>query len=118
MPQVNVPDFDDMLAVAKNIRDLTVEKLTLDVELKFKEKQVVMQCQVNDKYFQNGKPPSMAFAEKAYVYTGFEDELLPLRLKMATTIADLDYYELRFKIMQMQVELFRTESANNRVTLG
>lgn len=118
MPQVQVPDFDDMMKVAKRIGSHTYEKLRLESELKFREKGIVLECQNNPTFFQNGKAPSMSFVEKTYLYTGIKDELMPLRLELISHLVALEEAELEFQIMKMQVSLFQTESANNRTSLG
>lgn len=118
MPNVNVPDFNDMMELASDIRNLTVEKLRLDVEIKFREKSVVLECMNNEKYFKGGKAPSMDFVNSTYRHSGLEDELIPLRFRLAELTAEVESTKLKFDIMKMQVSLFQTMSANERISLG
>jgi hypothetical protein len=113
---VKIPDFDDMLKVAQTIRSLTAKKLLLDTEIKFNEAAIVKVVNTDSKYFINGKPPSMSFIESTYTYTGLSDELIPMRKELASIIAELEEAKLRFDIYRMQVDMYRTEAANQRAT--
>jgi hypothetical protein len=58
----------------------------------------------------------MAFIESTYKYTGFNNELIPLRNEYAEVTADLEESKLKFNICRMQLDVYRTEAANNRAT--
>jgi hypothetical protein len=46
--------------------------------------------------------------------TGLNNELIPLRLELANDVANLEQAKFRFEILRMQLDLYRTESANSR----
>jgi hypothetical protein len=68
------------------------------------------------KYFQNGRAPSMSLIDSTWRYTGIEGEMLTKRNKLAEIIAELEESKILFDIYKMQIDLFRTEAANNRNT--
>ena len=115
---VNVPDFDEMTSLAEKIGELIHAKMLLDVEIKFEEAKIVKTCTTDAQYFQGEgdkkKPPAMNFIESTYLYTGLNNELIPKRIELANTIAELEKAKLTWEIFKQQFEMYRTESANNR----
>jgi hypothetical protein len=111
-----VPDFDDMMKVVNEIKRLATQKMELETNIKFQESEVFKKAFTDQKYFQNGKAPSAEFVKNSYQYTGFNNELLPLRLEYADVTASLEQSRLVFDIMKMEVDIYRTESANQRYT--
>jgi hypothetical protein len=115
--ETTLPDWGDLVNLAETIAELTREKLLLEVKIKFEETEVVKKANTNEEYFQNGKPPSMSFVESTYKYSGFDGSLKKLREDLANATANLEKSKLKFDILRMQVEIYRTESANKR-TVG
>ena len=113
---IKIPDFDDMLSLAELIGKLTSRKILLDVEIKIGEADVAKTANTNEKYFVNGKPPSMTFVDSTYGYTGFDGELIPKRRELADVVAELETAKLRFDVFRMQIDVYRTEAANQRAT--
>ena len=111
-----VPDFDDMSNLADKIRELTAKKMLLDIQIKAREAEITQVMCSDQSYFQNGKPPSMALIESTLQYSGINGELLPMRKELALTISALEEAKLRFDIYRMQLDLYRTEAANQRLT--
>ena len=60
--QVELPDMDDMIAILDKIYELSVKIAKLDIYIKAMESDITKEAQVNEKYFQNGKPPSQTFS--------------------------------------------------------
>lgn len=111
---IKIPDYDDMVKLAGRIRQLTSKKISLDVEIKAREAEITTIMTTDTKYFQNGKAPSMSLIDSTWRYTGIEGELLPKRSDLAEIIAELEEAKILFDIYKMQIDLFRTEAANNR----
>lgn len=112
----SIPDFDTLMKVAENIRDLLFEKMELDTEIKLGEAEVFKQSATNEEYFVNGKPPSVSYIENTYKFTGLKNELVPVRKKYSEVTAQLEHAKLTWEIFKFQLDLYRTESANSRVT--
>lgn len=114
MKELVIPDFEDMVRTAEKIGELIDKKLSLEVKIKDLESKIVLIATTDSKYMQNGKPPSMSFIESTYKYTGLNGELIEDRLAFASTVSELEKEKLLFDIMRMQIDLYRTESANQR----
>lgn len=114
MPQLKVPDYDDLINLSQKIYQVALHKKLLEVELKYKEKELMVLLTTDPKYFKDGKAPAVNFLEKTYLYSGLNNELVPLRKKFAELSAELSLLETEYEIMRMQIDLFRTESANSR----
>lgn len=112
---MNLPDFDDMQDLAKEIASLTREEMMLEVEIKAAEAEITKTAMADPKYFQNGKAPSQAFINSAYMYTGFNNELVPKRQRLAEIAGLLSLSKMRMGFMKDMIEIWRTESANNRM---
>lgn len=109
-----LPNFDDMFELGEEIQALTLRKLALDVELKDGEAYVMRESMSNEKYFSGGKPPSVSFVTKAYLFTGFDGELLEKRMELAEVTAKLDGLKLKFDLNMSLIDVWRTKSANER----
>lgn len=110
----SIPDFEDMLRIAENIKNKLKERILLDNQIKQREAEITREITTNPLYFQNNKPPSMAYIETTFIFTGIRGELIPLRNQLADIISDLEGSKLVFEIMKMQVDIYRTNSANQR----
>lgn len=111
---VVLPDFEDMLKVAEQIRDQLTVRDTLDIQIKQRESEIYKITSTDSTYFIGGKPPSATFVKETYEFTGLSGELIPLRQAYANAVAQLEFLRLAFDMMKMQVDLYRTESANQR----
>jgi hypothetical protein len=113
---INIPDYDDQLKLATEIRNLLYKKMMLDIEIKAEESNVTRTMTTEEKYYSNGKVPSMNYIENTFQYTGFTGELLAKRQELAEVISSLEEARTKFEIYKMQLDLYRTESANQRLT--
>ena len=109
-----LPNFDDMFELAEEIQELLIKKLVVEVEIKDHEALIMRESMSNEKYFMNGKPPSVAYVTKAYLFTGFEGELLEKRNRLAEVSAKLDGLRLKFDLNMSLIDVWRTKSANTR----
>lgn len=109
-----IPDFDDFLDLAEKIREVSLEKLLLEKELKSKESEIFREAMVNEKYYVKGKPPAISYVESAYKFSGFDNELLEARERFAVLTAELDNLRLQMSIYKDMIGVFQTLSANER----
>lgn len=115
MPDVDLPDFDDMLRIGQQIKEKIIERDDLDIKIKSRESEIYRITATNSQYLtKDGKPPSASFVKATYEYPGLEGELLPLRKQYSVLIAEIENLRLVFDVMRMKVDLYRTESANKR----
>ncbi len=114
MKEIELPDFSDMLSLAQKIKNLTIEKLRLELEIDSLKARITLTATTDSKYFQKDKPPAMNFLETTYLVTGFNGELAKLREKLIYIISELDEAKLTMQIYRDMISLYQTESANMR----
>ena len=112
----SIPDFEDFLSLADEIGELSFKKMKLENIIKGKEAQVVTLVSIDSGYFVNGKPPSMAYIEATYRYTGVDGKLLEERNKLADITAMLEKRKLQLSVYKDMLDVWRTLSANSRST--
>lgn len=117
MKKINIPDFDDMQKAISEIQDLSVSRLSLEIDIKSKEAEIIFKVLGDSKYFVNSKIPSMTFIDSTYKYTGLDGELLPLRKELARLVALLEYAKNSFYLMKSAIDVWRSQTANERATL-
>jgi len=111
---VTAPDFDEYFNIVNEIRKLMLEVLNLEIDIKTLESSTLHQGYTNPKWYVDDKPLPVTMLDKGVRYTGFENEILPLRKKLAEVETDLEYYKNKLKVYHDMVEVYRTESANER----
>lgn len=114
---MDIPDFSQLLEKANEIQALSRRKNLLSYQLDRKEAKIVLEAVFSSQRTVNGKSPSMDFIKTTWMKTGFNDELLPLREEFAIISADLEKSKTDLDLMRLQIDIWRTESATNRMTL-
>jgi len=115
MPTADLPDFDEMINIARQIREKMLIRDHLDAVIKARESEIYKITSTDSRYFSNNKPPSATYIKSAYEFTGLDGELIELREKLSEAIADIEMLRITFDIMKMMVDVYRTESANKRI---
>ena len=110
MSEVNLPDFDEMYTTINSIRKLTVDVAKLDLKIKVLEGEV----------FVRGRNESLPVSQvtNAYKTSGFDGEILPLRTELAEKQAELRFLENTLNLYRSKVEVWRTVSANERISMS
>ena len=114
--QIKLPDYDDFIALTNKIRDLLLYSEVLDNRIKEKEAKLHQRFLTDPDLYYKGKPLSSTAIKSAYEFSGFNDELVELRNEHAKAKADLEQARLEFKTYEMMVDLYRTNSANQRAS--
>lgn len=117
MDKVELPDFEDIANVIKKIREISIEKGLLDLELKAREAEINIEATRNTEYFVNKKPPSQEYIKNSWRITGFDGELITPRKRLASLSAELEYNRLKLALLNNLVDIWRTQSANERISL-
>jgi hypothetical protein len=115
MTTIKLPDFDDMAKLIEEISDTNLRRMMLDIEIKSKEAEIVRLSSTEDKYFVNGKPPSVAYLEATLKFTGMDSELISKRQALAELTSKLDQYRLLYDLMKSKIDVWRSQTANERV---
>ncbi len=117
MDKVELPDFEEIASTITVIRQLSIAKGKLSIKIKAKEAEINIIASNDKRYFVKGKPPTQTYIDNSWKTTGFSNELLPLRDKLVNLYADLEYSRLRLAMLNTLVEVWRTQSANERISL-
>jgi len=115
--KIELPDIERMFSLIDEISELSFNKIRLELEIKVSEAEIVKEATANDKYYVGGKPPSMSYIESTWKVTGFENELVKLRNELAKVGTDLENSKLKFYFYRDLIDLYRTQSANERINL-
>ena len=117
MTTIKLPDFDDMANLIDNISDTNLRRMMLDIEIKAREAEIVKMSSTDDKYFVNGKPPSVAYLEATCRFTGMDSELISKRQALSELTAKLEQYRLMYDLMKSRIDVWRSQTANERVAV-
>lgn len=111
-----LPDYSDLMELTEEIAKVSAKKLFLDNKIKAMESEVVLRVTKDQSFYQNGKPPSMSFIDVTYRFTGINNEIIPLRDELASYTCKLDSLKIRMDVYKQLFEIWRTLSANERVS--
>ena len=114
---INPPDFEDVMKIVERIRELSLASAILENKIKFTESEIVVEATANEKYFINGKPPSMTYINSTYKVTGFDNELKKMRQDLVEMQSELEYRKNLLGVQKDKLEVWRTESANQRASV-
>lgn len=114
MASVELPDFNDMMKLVEEISNLSKRKTLLDITVKVKEAEVTREMTTDEKYFVKGKPPTQAFIDNSWKYVGFNNETLKVREELVEVSANLELAKNKFQLYRIMIDIWRTESANER----
>lgn len=112
-----LPDFDDLDALIFKIRDFSLEAEYLDVYIKSKEAEIIEDYTTNPSKFSNGKPISMTQLKSTVAFTGENKELVPKRNELARLRAEIEALKLKFGLEKAKIDVWRTQSANERMAV-
>lgn len=121
MAEINLPDFDDLLAIADNIGKLSTKKILLEYELERRLAHITSITSINDEYFVNDRPPSMSYTEANYHKLGVDEEfgkefteagLESIRSDIAHMSGDLESEKNKFRVLTQLVDVWKADQYN------
>jgi hypothetical protein len=111
-----LPDFEEIMTLLEDIKTLQFEKTLLELDIKVKVARVYLDATSESKYFIGGKPPSATFIKSTWEEIGFNNEILADRKRLVELGANLKYNENKLSTYRDMIDVWRTLSANERVT--
>lgn len=115
--EAKIPDLEDMIKVAQKIKEVSLEKTRLDLVIEDTKSKTVIELTSKPEYFVNGKPPSMAFINATYLFTGLDGGLYEYRRQLGTVEAELEFLKNKLNIYRDMIDVWRTISANKRASV-
>jgi hypothetical protein len=116
--KVELPDYEKIFELIKKIGEKSKERALLELEIKFDCAALVIETQSNPKYFINDKPQSMAQIERTLLVLGREGELKEKYTKLALISSELELLRLELSLLNNMIEIWRTQSANERLAIS
>jgi len=111
-----LPDFDDMSKIVEELRNLDMRRASLEFQIKKGEMIAFTVATEDSQYFVGNKPPSATYINSKWKYGGINNELLPLRKELGELEVEIDNTKLKLEILRMKIEVWRTVSANERLS--
>jgi predicted RNase H-like nuclease (RuvC/YqgF family) len=110
MANVELPDFNEMQELIQMIKRMSYEVSKLDTQIKYLESIT----------FRKGKEQGMAvnYIDNAFKTTGFDDEILPLRVELAEKTAELNALKHELELNKSLIEVWRSIQATERIGLS
>lgn len=115
--KVALPDIDEMFDILDEIHNLGIEKARLDFEIKVAEANINKIVSTDSQFFLNGKPPSQAYIDNTYKFCGINNELIDKRKRLFEIDVEIEFNQARFNLLRTVIEIWRTQSANERVSI-
>jgi len=118
MKKVELPDFDDMIKLASKMGNEKTQIMLSEATLEVTLAEITNVVTSNPTYFVGGKAPSNAHISDTYHVLGLSVEqreyLMKLRVEIANATGNLKEDEALFKVYQEMINVWRTQSANER----
>ena len=118
MNELKLPDFDELITLAKDIGDLSRNLVIGKAEKDYLNSTIVKKVTTDSNYFVKANPPAMNFIEGVYKDVGYDEETMVAMSVIIKKIADisgeLEYKKNLFLVYRDMISVWRTESANKR----
>lgn len=119
MKKVDLPDFDDMVALANDIGGLKTSLMLLEGRQDQLKADITETVTTDPTYWgSDKKAPSNAHIKDTFHINGFDEDtrarLELLRNTIATTTGELRTKENIFRVYESMIGVWRTQSANDR----
>lgn len=116
--KVELPDFNDLLALARQIGEKKTALEVLKASLSVLRADITAKVTTNTGFWDDGKKPSNSHIRDTFHYTGYDadtrDRLYNLMTEIANFEGSLKSDESLFRIYTEMIGVWRTQSANER----
>lgn len=120
MEKIPLPDFEDMDKLATEIGKLSTEALIVKAQIKELEADVFTTVTKEEKYWIKDRPPTSVYIENTYKILGYNQfskaDMAKYRTRYAEIAGELDAKKRLFDLYMKAIEVWRTQSANERGT--
>lgn len=114
--QIELPDFEKIFALIDTIKDVSIQRSKLALEIDFLQDGIVRSI-YKESADRGTKPPSMEFIKNTFLISGLDGELKPNKIQLAFLDATLSNAKLELEMYKLVIEVWRTNSANERKSL-
>lgn len=121
MSEPKLPDFDDLYDLSFTIANLQTKKLKLEIKLEVLLAEVTKKVTEDSQFWVNNRPPSMSYIGSHYHIIGYNNnskkEIIEIKSKIAELDGSLTECKNKFLVMRDQIDVWRTFSANKRLSV-
>jgi len=110
-----LPDFNEILKLIDDIKELEFKKVLLDLDIKTEISNVYTSTATDSAYYIGGKVASVSYIAKTWEHTGLDGGLIEKRKELENIKVELSSKLNKLQILKLMVEVWRTISANERV---
>lgn len=115
-------DLDYMVSLTDQIAKTEIILSKYKIALDLLKANITRHVTQSDKYWVNGRPPSMSYIQTVYLIVGYDEEtaesLLDLMNNIAEAESTLGDLKAKFTVEKGKLEVWRTHSANRRSAVG
>lgn len=113
---METPNIQEGYEIVNEIAEISRKLAEVKLKIYAAKSAIVTKVLSEQKYWINGKPPSMSLIEKTYLLTGIDGvDLISIYREKENLQTQLDYLKAKLEIFKLEVEIWRTQSANERV---
>ncbi len=105
-----LPDFDDYMKLAGEIKNISYERMLTENAIKAKEAEIFRTVMTDPKYFTNGKAVPVSYFDNAYKFSGLNGELLDMRSHLADMVSELELKRSQFEVFGRMHDLYKALS--------
>jgi len=120
MTKTEIPDLDTMMNLADIISEGKVEFALSQAELESLLARITREVTADRAYWVGNKPPTGIFIKATYHVLGRSDEegekIRNLKQRCAEIDAKIKNAEYKFRTLKAMIDIWRTESANSRLS--
>ena len=102
-----LPDFEDYMKLAEEIKQASIEKMRLENAIRSAEAYAFRRVMEDPDFWKGSKPVSVSYFENCYKHRGINGEIEELRGRYAEVSAFLDNMKSRFEIYRMMQDMYR-----------
>lgn len=110
--KIDLPDLEELRVVIEEINTLSYEYGKLKLKLEMAEALTVLNA--SKMKGDDGKLLSTSFINSTYAKTGVNNELIPYRNDLVELSAKLENTKKRYDYLKLLIDIWRTQSANER----
>ena len=116
MSNIELPDFDEMVAMTDNIGALKREVAMFEASLDAKLAEVTRVVTMNKEYWPTSKPPAMNYIKTVFHMEGHTEqakkELDMLRTNVFDKQGALKTLELKFQVYRSMIDVWKADQYN------
>ena len=118
MSSIQLPDFDEMIALAEEIGSLNTELVLAKEERDFVQGEITKHVFADKELWVGGKQPSMEYIKSTFHHVGYDDntkeQIVASVKKVAELLGKLEYKQNLFQVYRDIISVWRANQFNKK----